>query len=204
MGCIAIRKGKYMILNKEYEKEEYYELKNKIDEQLKKEGTYGQYFPAWVAPFSYNEALAQDFFPLGKDEALKRGFSWQEKITGTYGKETIKKDETPNTINDIDENILKEIFVCSDCGKNYRLIQAELDFYKRMHLPIPHKDFECRHKDRMSKRNPRKLWSRSCMCKNINHIDHKGKECAEKFKTTYSPERQETIYCEKCYQQEVA
>ena len=109
-GCLAIRKGEYMILNKQYTKEEYYELKNKIDEQMKKEGTFGQYFPAILAPFSYNEALSQDFFPLQKEEALKRGFSWQEKTTGTYGKETIKKDEVPNAIESVDENILKEIF----------------------------------------------------------------------------------------------
>jgi len=203
-GCIAIRKGEYMILNKQYGKEEYYELKDKIDEQMKKDGTFGQYFPAEIAPFSYNEALSQDFFPLQKEEVIKRGFTWQDKTTGTYGKETIKKGEIPNTIDNIDENILKEIFVCTDCGKNYRLVQAELDFYKRMHLPIPHKDFECRHKDRMSKRNPRKLWPRSCMCKIENHMNHTGTTCSEKFETTYSLERKETIYCEKCYQQEVS
>jgi len=170
---------------------------------MKKDGTFGQYFPATLAPFSYNESLSQDFFPLEKDEALERGFKWEEKVTGTYGKETIKKGEAPNTIDNIDENILKEILVCEDCGKNYRLVQAELDFYKRMHLPIPHKDFECRHRDRMSKRNGRELWPRSCMCDNKNHIDHSGNVCKENFETTYSPDRPEVIYCEKCYQQEV-
>ena len=72
-----------------------------------------------------------------------------------------------------------------------------------MHLPIPHKDFECRHKDRMHKRNPRELYERSCMCQKENHINHTGKICEEKFETTYGPDRKETIYCEKCYQQEV-
>lgn len=73
-----------------------------------------------------------------------------------------------------------------------------------MHLPIPHKDFECRHQNRMSKRNPRKLWSRSCMCKSEKHMNHSGVACTENFETSYAPDRKEVVYCENCYQQEVA
>lgn len=193
MGCSAIRKGEYMILNKQYSKEEYFKLKEKINKQMKKEGTYGQFFPAELAPFSYNETLAQDYFPLTKEEALKRGFKWQEKTTGTYDKETIKENQMPETIGEVTEGILKEILVCENCKKNFRITKSEFDFYKRMNLPLPHKDFECRHKERMSKRNPRKLWHRKCM----------KEGCQNEFETTYSPDRPETIYCEKCYQQEV-
>jgi hypothetical protein len=193
IGCVGIKKGQYMILNKEYSKEEYYKLKEKIDEQLKQEGTFGQYFPPELAPFAYNETLAHDFFPLTKEEALKRSFRWQDQTTGTYGKETIKKGEIPETIEEITENILKEILVCEDCQKNFKITKSELDFYKRMHLPLPHKDFECRHKDRMSKRNPRKLWHRKCM----------KEGCENEFETSYAPDRPEIVYCEKCYQQEV-
>jgi hypothetical protein len=193
IGCISIRKGNYMIFNKEYEKEEYMTLKEKIEEQFKKEGIFGQFFSPEVAPFAYNESLIQDFSPLSKDEAIKRGYKWQDKTTGTYGKETIKKGEIPNIPEDIIDNFINEILVCEECNKNFRLIQAELDFYKRMHLPIPHKDFECRHNKRMSKRNPLKLWHRKCM----------KAGCSNEFETTYSPDRPETIYCETCYQNEI-
>lgn len=193
LGCISIRKGDYMILNKQYSKEDYFELKEKIENQLKKEGLFGQFFPPEVAPFSYNESLIQDFFPLSKEEAIKRGYSWQEKTTGTYDKETIKKGSIPDSIKNIDEKILNEIFVCEDCDKNFKIIEPELTFYKKMGLPLPRKDFECRHQDRMSKRNPMKLWHRECM----------KEGCDTKFETTYSPEKKEVIYCEKCYQQEI-
>ena len=193
LGCNAIRKGEYMILNKTYTKEEYYELKEKIEEELKKDGTYGQFFSPELAPFGYNETLAHDFFPLTKEEALKRGFSWQDKTTGTYGKETIKNGHIPDSIEKIDDKILQEIFVCKECNKNFRITKTELDFYKRMHLPLPHKDFECRHKERMSKRNPRKLWHRKCM----------KKGCKDEFETCYSPDRPEIVYCESCYNQEI-
>ena len=137
--------------------------------------------------------MIQDFFPLSKDEAIKRGYKWQDRTTGTYGKETIKKVKVPNSIDDVEEKILDEILICEDCNKNFKIVEAELSFYKRMHLPLPHKDFECRHKDRMQKRNEMKLYHRKCM-KN---------GCENEFETTYAPERSEIIYCENCYQQEV-
>ena len=193
IGCISVRKGSYMIFNKEYSKEEYLELKAKIEEQFKKEGIFGQFFLPEVAPFSYNESLIQDFFLLSKEEAIKRGYKWQEKTTGTYGKETIKKGDIPNKIENVDESILNEILICEECNKNYKITSAELEFYKKMNLPLPHKDFECRHKDRMSKRNPMKLYYRSCM----------KKGCNNEFETTYTLDRPETIYCESCYQSEV-
>jgi hypothetical protein len=202
LGCVAIRKGNYMILNREYSKEEYLELKKKIDEQMKTDPEYGQFFPARVAPFTYNEALSQDFYPLTKEVASERGFNWREMNTGTFGKETIKIADMPETIEEVTDDILKETLLCDTCGKNFRLIQAELEFYRKMHLPIPHQDFECRHQARMSKRNPRKLWSRSCMCSQDGH-DHVG-ACPSNFESSYSPEKQDVVYCEGCYQKEVA
>ena len=108
----------------------------------------------------------------------------------------------PQNIADVTDDILNEILVCKDCKKNFRITKSELEFYKRMGLPIPHKDFECRHQDRMKKRNPRKLWHRSCMCEVKNHV-HGDKKCSNEFETSYSPDRPEIVYCETCYQQEV-
>ena len=193
IGCTAICKGEYMILNKTYRKEEYYKLKEHIEEELKKDDTFGQFFPSELAPYAYNETLAHDYFPLTKEEAFKRGYGWQEKTTGTYGKETIKSGETPDSIEKVNDQILAEILVCEECQKNFRITQAELAFYRRMHLPLPRKDFECRHRERISKRNPRKLWHRKCM----------REDCPNEFETTYAPDRPEIVYCEECFNQEI-
>ena len=202
-GCVGINKKNYYILNKEYSKEQYQKIKEEIVEQLKSDGLYGDFFPPELSLFGYNETLAHEYFPLSKEEALKRGFRWQEKTTGTYGKETIKEKDMPKTIGEVSEDILNEILVCKDCKKNFRITKSELDFYKRMNLPLPHKDFECRHQDRMKKRNPRKLWHRSCMCDLKTH-QHGAEKCENEFKTSYSPDRTEKVYCEQCYQQEVS
>ena len=193
IGCISIRKGNYMILNREYSREEYFSIREKIVSELKENNEWGQFFPPELAPFTYNESLINDFFPLSKEEALNRGYKWQERATGTYGKETIKKGEIPISINAVNNNILDDILVCEECNKNFKIIEAELTFYKKMGLPIPHKDFECRHRDRMKKRNGMKLYHRSCM----------KEGCENEFETTYAPDRPEIIYCERCYQSEV-
>lgn len=202
-GCAGLNKKNYFILNKQYEKEEYEKLKNEIVESLKNEGVYGEFFDGGLSPFGYNETLAQEYFPLAKDEALERGFKWQDEKSGTYGKETIKEEDMPQTIAEATEDILNQVLVCKDCKKNFRITKGELDFYRRMEIPIPHKDFECRHQDRMSRRNPRRLWHRICMCELKNH-EHKNKKCENQFETSYSPERKEKVYCETCYQAEVS
>lgn len=203
-GCAGIKKGEYMILNKQYEKEEYEKIKNEIVESMKKEGMYGDFFPPLLSPFGYNETLAQEYFPLSEKEAKEKGFNWQDKTTGTYGKETIKTAEMPKTIEEVSKEILKEVLVCEECKKNFKITKSELDFYKRMGIPLPRKDFECRHKIRMNKRNPRKLWHRSCMCDKTEHPEHSGNKCQNEFETSYSPDRSEIVYCETCYQQEVS
>jgi uncharacterized protein YbaR (Trm112 family) len=91
------------------------------------------------------------------------------------------------------DSVLSDILVCKECGKNYRITEAELSFYRRMGIPAPHLDFECRHQARMNKRNPRKLWHRKCM----------NDGCANEFETSYAPDRSEIVYCESCYQKEV-
>lgn len=201
-GCVGLNKKNYHILNKEYSKEEYEKIKTEIVEQMRKDGTYGDFFPSELSPFGYNETLAQEYYLLSEAEAKKKGFRWQIEHSGTFGKETILHDKMPQNITEVGEDILNQILVCSDCKKNFRITQGELDFYKRMSIPLPRKDFECRHQDRMKKRNPRMLWHRSCMCTLETH-SHGNQKCENEFETSYSPDRPETVYCEACYNQEV-
>jgi len=215
-GCVGLQKKNHHILNKEYSKEEYEKLRDEITESMKKEGAYGEFLPPELSPFGYNETLAQEYFPMTEKEAKDKGFRWQNAETGTYGKATIKESEVPATSRESTEEILKEILVCSECKKNFRITRAEYDFYQRLNLPLPRKDFECRHQARMQKRNPRKLWARRCAClsakalasadakRNTAKHFHGENPCPNEFETSYSPERKEQVYCETCYQQEVS
>ena len=220
-GCIGLRNAKYCIFNKQYTKEEYEKLVPKIIEQMnkipykdKKENGYkfGEFYPAELSPFGYNETEAQEHFPLSREEAFKKGFNWQNNLQRTVGKETLLPEDIPDSITEVTDSILEEILVCINCKRNYKIIPNELIFYRKMSIPIPRRCFYCRHEARLKRRNPFKLWHRTCMCdptsqsydgrSKTNHF-HGGSKCEVEFETSYSPDRPEIVYCEKCYQAEV-
>ena len=192
-GCSAIKHGRYCILNKEYSKEEYFILRDKLIEHMKKTGEYGEFFPSEMSNFGYNETMAQEYFPLTKEEALAKGFKWWDQLQKTVSQETLKPEEIPDSISDVSDSVLNEILVCIKCKRNYKIVQNELIFYRKHSIPIPHKCFYCLNSERLKYENPLKLWHRKCM-KN---------ECDNEFETSYAPDRLEIIYCESCYNQEV-
>ena len=192
-GCCGVRKGSYMILNKKYSKDDYHKLREKIIEHMKKTGEYGEFFPIRLSPFSYNESHAGVYMPLSREEVLSKGFNWEDDVPGTYGKETVLPEDIPDDISSVPDLITKEILKCENCGKNYNIVPAELIFYKRESIPIPHCCFNCRYRERIAARLPRKLWHRKCMKEN----------CQNEFETSYAPDRSEKIYCNECYQREV-
>jgi hypothetical protein len=200
-GCISIKKGEYVIFNKKYTKEEYLELKDKIIEHMKKTGEYGEFFPPSLAPVCYNETQGNYYMPMTKEEVLSRGWLWEDKVPGTFGKETIQPENIPDSIKDVPDSMTEEVLKCITCTKNYNIIPDELTFYRREGIPIPRNCPDCRYKKRFSLRLPRKLWHRTCMCDKTNH--NHDNPCPNTFETSYAPERPEIIYCESCYQKEV-
>jgi hypothetical protein len=143
--------------------------------------------------FGYNETPAYEQFTLSKEEALDQGYKWEDSQRGTYNKETKRWDEIPKRINEVDFDVTKEIFICELCNKNYKIIQNEFLFYRKLDIPIPRLCPECRHDRRIKSRGPNKLWHRKCMKDNCNN----------EFETSYSPDSPEIIYCEQCYQSEI-
>lgn len=188
-GCFGLRRKKYCILNKQYAKEEYERLVPKIIEHMRHTGEWGEYFPARISPFAYNETRAPEYYPLTKEEIAKRGLFWREhtEMRSYKGPQTV----VPDDITDVPNNIVGKILVCEVTGQPYRLIEQELKFYRENGIPIPRLCPDARHKERMSLRNPRKLWDRKC------------DKCSTPIKTTYAPDRPEKVYCEKCYLSEV-
>ena len=171
-------------MNKEYPKEEYEKLRSQLIEHMKKNREWGEFFPISMSPFNYNETVAQEYFTLTKEKALSKKYTWKNQDKKEYLPQTFN---VPQNINNIEENITKELLACNECKKNYRIIKQEFMFYKNMAVPIPEKCPDCRHKTRIKMRNPRKLWNRACQ------------KCNEPIQTTYTSTRPEKVYCEKCY-----
>jgi hypothetical protein len=184
-GCSGMSNQKYCIFNKQYVKEEYEELVPKIIEYMVKTGEWGSHFPAQYSPYGYNETIAWDYFPLGREEVLQKGWEWYdgESKSGYQGPEY----NIPGNIREIGDDVCDRVLVCNVSGKPYRVVKQELEFYRTMGLPIPQKCFEQRKKERHGLRNPRILCDRECM------------QCGVEIRSSYSSDRAERIYCEQCY-----
>lgn len=196
-GCVGIRNGEYCILNKKYSKEEYLEITEKLRKQMTdipyvdkigRRYFYGEMMPSELSPWTYNESIAMEWFPLNKQEAEKAGFTWRDVDPRDYQSATIK---IPKHIKDVNDDILEEILKCKNCGKNYRLIKMEIDFYRRFNLPIPNQCFLCRDHARTQLLNPIEIHERKC------------DKCGKDIKTSWSADKPEIVYCENCYKQEV-
>ncbi len=228
-GCVGLRKKSYCILNKQYSKDEYEKLLPQIIEQMNatpyfdQKGRvykYGEFFPTEISPFSYNETIAYEYFPLKRAETEEHGYAWLDKESRTYHVD-IEANDLPDDLKDVDDSILNKVIGClhkgqcdDQCTEAFKILPEELQFYKRNHIALPRLCPNCRHFQRLKKRNPLKLWHRVCMCdKGRASADsarpypagshaHQGK-CSNEFETSYAPDRPEIVYCEKCYQAEV-
>jgi hypothetical protein len=197
-GCTGVRNGEYCILNKEYTQKEYNMLLPKILKHLQQTEEWGEYFPIGLSPFGYNESEAYQYFPVKKDKSLELGANWSEfRRPDPKADRVLPAAELPDSIGDVDEAILRSAISCAETGQLYRLASPELDFYRKHIIPLPRKHPEQRYKEILALRNPARLWQRRCQCSNSDH-GHTGR-CRISFKTTYSPERPEIIFCRECY-----
>lgn len=190
-GCVGLRRSKHCILNKQYSPEEYESFVCRIIDHMKETGEWGGFFPSEYSFFGYNETMAQTFFPLTKEECLRRGYQWCDYEAPIEATRIIPAAQLPDSSADVPGDILNWTIVCEVSGKPFKIIKQELDFYRRHRLPIPRRHPNQRHADRYALKNPFWLFDRTCM------------KCSKPKQTSYAPERPEIVYCEECYLKEV-
>lgn len=190
-GCAGLHKGRYSILNKEYSKEEYEIMAAKLVGHMKETGEWGKFMPPELSPFGYNETLANDFFPLSREQAQKEGFNWSnyEPPHPQVG-ETKPASELPDSIKNVNDDALNWIIKCEITGKPFKLTAQELKYYRRQNIPLPRRHPDERHRERMAFRNSPKLYNRVCAKTGVP------------IKTTYPPDRPEIIWSEEAYLKE--
>ena len=138
-----------------------------------------------------------EHFPLTEQEARKKSWKWKgEEETSSYHgpyysalpiQEYDEKIVGYELAQKNIENILGGILKCEVTEKPFKIIKQELAFHIENHIQLPKKHPDQRHKERLSQRNPRKIYERSCA------------ECHKSITTSFTPERRERIVCEECY-----
>lgn len=233
-GCIAVRNKRYCILNKEYKEDEYFSLRAKIVEHMREvpyvdsEGrrySYGEFFPVDLSPFGYNETIAQEHFPLKRENAKEKGYRWRDREKMRYGA-MVSSDRLPDHISEVQDSITEQTIACqhhennehpaqceASCATAFKIVPLELQFYRSKGIPLPRACPNCRHFERLQKVVPLKLWHRQCQCagkgsenkvyENTTTHQHGTTPCPNEFETSYAPERKEIVYCESCYNAEV-
>ncbi len=207
-GCVSLRNAEYAVFNKRYSKKDFGELRTKIIQHMNEMPyvseirnqtseirrivyKYGEFFPVEMSPFGYNETVAQKFFPLIKEKVLENGYQWRNGEKTKY-EITKKADDLPDHIKDAPAGIIKETIGCQKCGRGFKIIKMELDFLRRMNLPLPRECPFCRIDEKFNQ------W-----VKNLTLVKRICDKCGVEFETPHTKEDSKHILCKKCYLQEV-
>lgn len=198
-GCVSVKKGNFVIFNKQYPETEYFKLKEKIKTQMNdlpyvdragRTYRYGEFFPIELSPWAYNETLANNFFKLTPNEINNKKYNFKTEIKQSYHT-TLQSQKLPDHIKDTDENILQEIIQCEKCERGYRIIQLEFDFLKKMNLPLPRQCPLCRVNEKLNR------W-----VKNMQSLKRTCMKCNDEFLTPFNQDEAPIIYCKNCWQKE--
>lgn len=189
MGCMWLSNKNYCLLNKQYDKQAWESLAQKVIEELQSKNRFWDFFDTEDSPFPYNDSVAYDYYPI-REEQIKilqpekfisdaiLDLGWEEKIR-------IKRRTREHEISAAED---KDVMICEASGRPFKFTSMELEFYRRHGLPLPHKHPDIRHAERFRKRPGRTLYLSIC---------------AKCWIETLSVYKDCKVYCEQCYNKEI-
>ncbi len=191
-ACIGLENKSYCIFNKQYSPEEYYLELDRIKTSMIKRGEYGEFMPYIFSTFAYNGSGADIPFPLTKEEIEKLGALWQPDIEiDPVSMETLSGEEVPDSIAVVESDIVDKAIICKESGRPFRIVNSELEFYKKHNIPLPaiHPYLRIRNKY--------KLLGNRMVNKATCH------SCKKVIDSMYDAKENFILYCEECYKKEV-
>lgn len=190
-GCVGLKKKKYCILNKQYNKEEYEELKEEIIFDMKKRGEYGKFLPYSMSAGPFNFSNAFIYFPeTKKEDILKLGGYWEDVDESHI--EGMPTSELSDSINDVSDSIITQALICPETGWRFNIAKNELIFYKQNNIPLPRYHFDVRIKNQLKYTTILRSYPYKCFY------------CKKDINAYYPPEwGYQKIACEECYKQNI-
>ncbi len=138
-GCSALKQKSYCILNKQYSKGEYMDLVPRIVAHMRQTGEWGQYFPAKLAPHSYEDSWVNDYLTeIPHEEVLRRGYHSDPPLVQPAPPNAIQGADLPDHIDDaIPAMLLSQPIACATTGAAFNIQEREIAFYQRFKIPLP-------------------------------------------------------------------
>ncbi len=191
-GCVGLRKKKYCIFNKQYSKEEYENLKNRIIEDMIKRGEYGKFLPYSMGIGNYNFSNGMVYFPdVTKEEIISKGGYWSEEDLSSSDGEP--SSVLPDDIKETEASICTKALICPETKYRFNIAPAEYEFHKRKNFALPRIHFDRRIMEQMKKMVHTRSYSYKCVY------------CQKNIMAYYLPEwGYKKIACEECYRQNIA
>ena len=191
-ACVGLKKKKYCILNKQYDKESFEKLKAEIVEGMKKQGEYGKFLPYSMSPGPFNLSTGILYFSDTKKEDILRLGGYWEDINETHI-EGMPTSELPDDIKDVPDSIITKALICPETGWRFNIAQNELIFYKENNIPLPRCHFDLRTQEALKYLTVLKPYPYKCVY------------CEKDIMAYYSPEwGYKKIACEECYKQNIS
>ncbi len=191
-GCVGIRKKKYCILNKQYTKEDYKKLKDKIIGDMEKRGEYGKYLPYSMGLCDYYLSNGRIYFPdVSKEDIIKKGGYWSDEDLSS--RDGVSSTTLPDSIIDTGKSICSQALICPETKYRFNISEAEYEFHKNKNFALPRLHFDLRALKRAAKTVVLKSYSSKCFY------------CKADIMAYYPPEWEyNKIACEDCYKQNIA
>ncbi len=114
------------------------------------DGEWWEFFPKNFSPLGYDDTVCQILKPLTKEEAFAGWYNWSGyEAPFPKVEKIIPANKLPDTIKEVPGDILNWAIECEVSGKPFRIIQQELEFYRKHALPIPKRHPDQRYLDRL-------------------------------------------------------
>ncbi len=213
----ALRNVKYAILNKEYNKEDWKELKKQIIKDMNERPfvsagdsavyRYGEFFPTELSSFDRKDTLASFYYPEGDTQDNKRAPNTKFEI---------KLSDLPDFTSEISDSIVGKSIECINSSGNsphckgaFKVTKNELEFLKENKLPFPELCIACRKRELMKNKRNWSLRDAVCACFGvssrsgvyINKFSH-GHDSSCKANFLSSKSGEDELYCGACYDSE--
>ena len=191
-GCVGLRNKKYCILNKQYEKESFDELRIKIIADMEKRGEYGKFLPYSMGICDFNLSSGIVYFPnIAKEEIVGHGGYWSEEDLSS--KDGISSLGLPDSILDTKPEITFQALICPETHFRFNISQTEYEFHQRRGFALPRIHFDSRILTKARKITALKSYPYKCVF------------CGKNINAYYPPDwGYKKIACEECYKQNIA